>query len=464
MIFLDLNLIADIAYAKELFRALIPLKLRWAGLATTTIAWDDELLDLAARSGCRGLLIGFESLNQASLDETKKSFNMHRDYGTVVERVHDRGIAIMGCFVFGFDHDTTATFDETVDFVVDLADRPAALRDRGAVPGHRPLSPPRAGRTASSPGTGRSTTASTWSSSRARCRHELLEGTSRAWKATYTYAGMGRRLIGSGSRLLISVSANLGYRFYAHNLSASTTATGSSRWRALTMRLTLVHPCIGRRRGEPYIRTWQMEPLAPATLAGLTPRDRDTEIRFYDDRMETIPFDEPTDLVAISVETYTAKRAYQIASEYRRRGVPVVMGGFHPTLVPDEVARVRRVDRRRRGGRAVAAGHRRLPRTAASSASTARTRRPSLHGAAARSRDLPGQALPARRAGRGRPRLSLPLRVLRRAVATSASTQTRRPIDDILDEVAAHPQAADLLRRRQHHLEHGAGQGVLPRA
>src|SRR5215472_15491433 len=104
------------------------------------------------------------------------------------------------------------------------------------------------------------------------------------------------------------------------------------------MRLTLIHPCIGRRQGQPYIRTWQMEPLAPATLAGLTPRDRDTRVRFYDDRTEAIPFDEPTDLVAMSVETYTAKRAYQIASEYRRRGVPVVMGGFHPTLVPDEVA------------------------------------------------------------------------------------------------------------------------------
>jgi radical SAM superfamily enzyme YgiQ (UPF0313 family) len=104
------------------------------------------------------------------------------------------------------------------------------------------------------------------------------------------------------------------------------------------MRLTLVHPCIGRRRGQPYIRTWQMEPLAPATLAGLTPRDRDTQIRFYDDRTEDIPYDEPTDLVALSVETYTAKRSYQIASEFRRRGVPVVMGGFHPTLVPEEAS------------------------------------------------------------------------------------------------------------------------------
>ncbi|MFO1520491.1 MAG: hypothetical protein U1G05_00280 [Kiritimatiellia bacterium] len=54
--------------------------------------------------------------------------------------------------------------------------------------------------------------------------------------------------------------------------------------------------------------------------------------------MEVIPFDEKTDLAAISVETYTARRAYQIASDFRRRGVPVVMGGFHPTLRPDEAA------------------------------------------------------------------------------------------------------------------------------
>jgi radical SAM superfamily enzyme YgiQ (UPF0313 family) len=103
------------------------------------------------------------------------------------------------------------------------------------------------------------------------------------------------------------------------------------------MKLTLIHPSIGRRIGQRYIRTWQMEPLPPALIAALTPRD--VEVRFYDDRMETIPFDEATDLVAMSVETYTAKRAYQIASEFRRRRVPVVMGGFHATLCPDEVAR-----------------------------------------------------------------------------------------------------------------------------
>src|SRR4051812_38416769 len=101
------------------------------------------------------------------------------------------------------------------------------------------------------------------------------------------------------------------------------------------MRLTLVHPAVGRRPGVDYMRTWQMEPLPIAVLAALTPKD--VSIAFYDDRMETIPFDRPSDLVAIPVETYTAKRAYQIASEFRRRRVPVVMGGFHATLMADEV-------------------------------------------------------------------------------------------------------------------------------
>lgn len=103
------------------------------------------------------------------------------------------------------------------------------------------------------------------------------------------------------------------------------------------MRLALVYPGMGKRPGQRYLRSWQMEPLPSAAIAGLTPPDVD--VVFYDDRMEAIPFDEPVDLVAMSVETYTARRAYQIASEYRARSVPVVMGGFHATLCPDEVAR-----------------------------------------------------------------------------------------------------------------------------
>ena len=77
-----------------------------------------------------------------------------------------------------------------------------------------------------------------------------------------------------------------------------------------------------------------LEPLVFGVLAKLTPPD--IELALYDDRIESIPYDEPTDLVAITVETFTAKRAYQIAAQYRQRGVPVVMGGYHPTLMPGE--------------------------------------------------------------------------------------------------------------------------------
>src|SRR5262245_46027096 len=100
------------------------------------------------------------------------------------------------------------------------------------------------------------------------------------------------------------------------------------------MRLTLIYPSVGRKEGRPYVRAWQMQPLSMAVLAGLTPPD--VEVRFYDDRMEAIPFDESTDLVALSVETFTALRAYRIARRFRERGVPVVMGGYHVTLLPDE--------------------------------------------------------------------------------------------------------------------------------
>jgi len=102
------------------------------------------------------------------------------------------------------------------------------------------------------------------------------------------------------------------------------------------MRVTYVRPNIGRLESGRYVDEGRMEPLTLGVLAACSPPD--VECVLYDDRMEEIPFDEPTDLAAITVEIYNARRAYEIAAEYRRRGVPVVMGGFHPTLVPDECA------------------------------------------------------------------------------------------------------------------------------
>ncbi len=101
------------------------------------------------------------------------------------------------------------------------------------------------------------------------------------------------------------------------------------------MKLTLIKPTIGRKEHSLYKDEGRMEPLMLGVLAALTPAD--VEVIMYDDRMESIPYDEVTDLVAITVETYTARRAYEIADEYRQRGVKVIIGGIHANLLPDEV-------------------------------------------------------------------------------------------------------------------------------
>ncbi len=102
------------------------------------------------------------------------------------------------------------------------------------------------------------------------------------------------------------------------------------------MKLTLIKPNIGRREHSLYVDEGRMEPLQLGILAALTPED--VEVVMYDDRMEEIPYEEDTDLVAITVETFTARRAYEISEEFHRRGVKTVMGGMHAMLIPGEVA------------------------------------------------------------------------------------------------------------------------------
>lgn len=77
-------------------------------------------------------------------------------------------------------------------------------------------------------------------------------------------------------------------------------------------------------------------PLVLPLLAGLTPRDID--VRLIDENVEGVDTNAKTDWVAISCMTASAPRAYEIADAFRKRGIPVVMGGIHPTVLPDEAA------------------------------------------------------------------------------------------------------------------------------
>ena len=218
LLFLDLNLIADLDYARELFAALIPLKIRWGGLATTRVAWDEELLDLLRASGCRGLLLGLESLQAESLLETHKGFNMREDFGEVVRRLHTRGIGVFGCFALGFDHDTVDVFDRTIAFVNDTGidiPRFAILTPFPNTPLHLRLQQE-----------GRILTTD-WSLYDAQhvvfepalmTPEQLQLGAERVWKSVYRYPSIAKRLLRARNQLHITIPANLAYRFYANNL------------------------------------------------------------------------------------------------------------------------------------------------------------------------------------------------------------------------------------------------------
>ncbi len=113
----DDNIAGDLDYAKSLFRALAPHKKWWSAQASIHAASDEEFLELAARSGCKQLFLGLESVSQASLNGAGKAFNRVEDYARAMERIHTYGIAVQAGIVFGFDHDTESVFSETVDFL-----------------------------------------------------------------------------------------------------------------------------------------------------------------------------------------------------------------------------------------------------------------------------------------------------------------------------------------------------------
>jgi radical SAM superfamily enzyme YgiQ (UPF0313 family) len=116
IIFVDDNIVGKPSYAKQLFQALIPLKLKWVGQSSVNIAKDEELLSLAATSGCIGLLIGFESLSPASLAGIGKKINVINEYEAVIRKIHSYNIGIHGCFIFGLDEDDEGIFRRTVRF------------------------------------------------------------------------------------------------------------------------------------------------------------------------------------------------------------------------------------------------------------------------------------------------------------------------------------------------------------
>jgi radical SAM superfamily enzyme YgiQ (UPF0313 family) len=218
-LFIDLSPVEDVDYAKALYRAMVPLGIRWLGLATTRLAEDLELLGLAARSGCKGVLIGFESVNQDTLNGAQKQFHAADRYAEYVRRLHDHGIGIQACFVFGFDDEDESVFERTVEFVdrtkIDLP-RYAVATPFPGTPLYRRLE-----------AQGRLLHRN-WSLYDVEhvvfepclmSAERLQEGLQWSWEQSYGWRSFFRRLSGAPWSILpLWLSTNLGYRYFAEKL------------------------------------------------------------------------------------------------------------------------------------------------------------------------------------------------------------------------------------------------------
>ncbi|MCK9422856.1 MAG: B12-binding domain-containing radical SAM protein [Bacteroidales bacterium] len=118
--FVDDNLTINKKYAKELMKAIIPLKISWGCMCSLDVATDDELLNLMAEAGCFNILVGFESLNPESLNESHKLHNRGgKIYQEAISKIHAAGIQINASFVVGFDNDNLDEFDRIFDFTLE---------------------------------------------------------------------------------------------------------------------------------------------------------------------------------------------------------------------------------------------------------------------------------------------------------------------------------------------------------
>ena len=129
----DDNIFVDAPKAEELFRALVPLKIRWSCQVSIDVAGNDPLMRLLEKSGCTAAVVGFESLDARNLQQMRKAWNLRQfDYDTSVRKFHDHGIMIYASFVFGYDHDTADSFDRCLEF---------ALRSKFYLANFNPLTP-----------------------------------------------------------------------------------------------------------------------------------------------------------------------------------------------------------------------------------------------------------------------------------------------------------------------------------
>ena len=135
--FVDDNIASDAEYSRDLFTEICRLdkKIYWFSAASTRILEHPDVIDLAAKSGCTGLFIGIETINKDTLRDMRKGFNNVDEYGTLFGRLVAAGIVPYISIVLGFDHDTPASINETLNYLLTIKGALAAFFVLTPLPG-----------------------------------------------------------------------------------------------------------------------------------------------------------------------------------------------------------------------------------------------------------------------------------------------------------------------------------------
>ncbi len=118
----DDNTFIDKKWSKELLTLFAKYKIKWFTETDISVAYDDELLELLAKSNCAQILIGFETVNKDGLIGVDKGNWKHKqfdNYLKAIDKIQSYGISVNGCFILGFDTDTKETFKDTQQFIID---------------------------------------------------------------------------------------------------------------------------------------------------------------------------------------------------------------------------------------------------------------------------------------------------------------------------------------------------------
>ena len=119
VMFADDNIVGHRRYSQQLLEAIIPLRKWWISQASLAGLEDEEKIKLIAKSGCKGLLIGFESISEENIQSARKYQNRPADYLKIIHTLHRHGIAVWASFMFGLDHDDRGIFERTVRFAIE---------------------------------------------------------------------------------------------------------------------------------------------------------------------------------------------------------------------------------------------------------------------------------------------------------------------------------------------------------